>query len=455
MASRSDAARSRYGLAACALAFAVAQPAGARAQETEDEPLVSDADMASDAAGDAAAEAPAESQKILVLPYQPIYRSAEPGKTKLATELVVKELAKQGGLQVFRGGVAREGAEEPSGDKIDKLLDAASEFEANKNVQAAIEARRQAIAEMEADPAAVGEAQDFIRAHHDLARALFWAGEDDEAKKVLDLAARMSPAFDLPAGEYSRFYRAAFTRVAKEAVTSKPAELLVRSALPGATIYLDGRNTAVAPVRLEEALPGKHLLQAEVEGVPTAAQVVTIQAGKNDEVTVSFGDTWGGVAVGAVADAIAENQLSADAVKKAVEAGKEAGVAFVVAGGMALDKVAAKFNVHTFVVNVATGGVMQLDVTNFDLDMLTAASDVIRIVRAVEASVKDFGDAKRAVASIESKVRPQSIINEVDAKPDFSIQTRTASRRPKRPSVRRPIKVLKGSGTLRIKDEED
>lgn len=431
-------------------------PALSRAQ-VEDDPLVSDADLeAKPAAVNGVSEdSGGAGPRVLILPYQAIFRSADPDKTRLATDLVVKELSRPGGLEVVRGGVAKRAAAPTQDAEPANLLRAAEGHESRRDIEAAIAARRQLIAHMEAKASAIEDAEDFIRAHHELARALFWAGLDEEAEKTLDAAARMAPGFELPPDEYSRFYRSSFQAAAKKAIDDRPAEILVRSALPGAKIYLDGRETAVAPVRLEKALPGKHLLQAELEGVPTAAQVVRLEPGRNPEVTVSFGDTWGGVAVGAVADAIAENQLPATAVEKAVEAGKEAGADYVVAGGMAHDKVAAKFNVHTFVVNVASGGIMQLAPANFDLDMLTAASDVIRIVRGIERSVKNFGDAKRAVASIEGKVQRTTTVNAVDVRPDFTIRKRGASRRPNQPTVRRPIRVLKGSGTIRIKDEED
>lgn len=431
--------------------------ATAEAQPADDEPLVSEEDMAPEAAAkEVAVASTGPKQRVLVLPYQPIYRSAEPDKVNMATELVVKELGRGGSLEVVRGGVAKDGASAPTGDKITSTLGAARKAHANKDVRAAIAGFEATLREMAAAPAALTDAEDFIQVHHELARALMEAAEDKKAQSVMNTAGRMSPGFDLSASEYSRFYRQRFQAEAKVAIEARPAEILVRSALPGATIYLDGRETKVAPVRLESALPGKHIVQARLDGVPTAAAIINLKPGKNPEFTVSFGETWGGVAVGAVADAIAENKLPAEAVKKAVEAGKEAEAAFVVAGGMAHDKVAAKFNVHTFVVNVATGGVMQLDVTNFDLDMLTAASDVIRVVRGVEQSVKEFGDAKRAVASIEGKVQPKSIVNPFDAKPDFSGGTKR-SRRPTtgRPAVRRPIKVLKGTGSIRIKDEAD
>lgn len=438
----------------CALFASVS--AGARAQPADDEPLVSAEDMTEAPAAASDDDAPAATgAKVLVLPYQPIYRSAEPNKVKTATDLVVKELGRGGNLVVIRGGVAKEGASTPAADAIEKVLGDARAKMAAKNVRAAIQGFEASLAEIEKSPAALEDAQLYVRVYHELARAHLQAGDDGRAQKVMDAAARMAPGYELPAKEFSRFYRKMFGQVAQKAIKAKPAEILVRTALPGAKIFLDGRETMVAPVRLMAALPGKHLVQAEVEGVPRAASVLTLKPGKNPEYTVSFGDTWGGVAVGAVADAIAENKLSAQAIKKAAEAGKSAEAAYVVAGGMAHDKVAARFNVHTFVVNVATGGVMQLDVQNFDLDMLTAESDVIRVVRGVERAVKDFKAAEGAVASIEGKVQPQDVVNSFEAKPDFSASSRKRRVNKRKPATRRPIKVRKGTGSIRIKDESD
>lgn len=425
--------------------------------QSDDEPLVSEADMTeAPASGEAEPEAAPTGARVLVLPYQAIYRSADPNKVKTATDLVVRELGRGGNLTVIRGGVAKEGSTAPTADKIEALLSEARAKMTSKDVRGAIASYEAAISEIEKNPAGLAEAETFVRSHHEYARALMHAAEDTQAATVMEAAARMAPGFDLPAKEYSRYYRKMFAGIAQKAVRAKPAEILVRSALPGARIFLDGRETTVAPVRLTKALPGKHLVQAELDGVPTAAAVLTLKPGKNPEFTVAFGDTWGGVAVGAVADAIAENKLSKAAIDKAVEAGKSAEVAYVVAGGMANDTVAARFNVHTFVINVGSGGVMQLDVQNFDLDMLTAESDVIRVVRNVERAVKDFSAAKGAVASIEGRVQPQSVVNSFEAKPDFS--TNTSKRRgptTRKPASRRPIKVLKGSGSIRIKDESD
>ena len=59
-----------------------------------------------------------------------------------------------------------------------------------------------------------------------------------------------------------------FIEVAKQVVRDRPGELLVKSALPGATVQLDGRQMDVAPVLINRVLPGKHIIFAKVDGVP-------------------------------------------------------------------------------------------------------------------------------------------------------------------------------------------
>lgn len=414
-----------------------------------------DAKAGADAAEAApAAKAGADATTVLVLPYQPIYRSAEPAKVEQATGLLVQELGKSSGLAVIRGGAAKPDAAKPDGAKIEGALKAADEAEAAKRIRDAIAAHQQAIAAMEAEPGAVAEAEVFVEAHHRLARALFMAAEDDKALEVLGEAARMAPGFELATDLYSRYYRARFLELARKVVEEKPAELLVRSALPGAKVFVDGREAGTTPVRLTKLLPGKHFLQAEVAGAPRGGRVVNVKPGKNAEVTIGFGSTWGGEAVGAVADAVAENAISKKIVAQAVEAGKDAKADFVVLGGMAHDKVATKFNIHTFVVNVSGGGIQKLDMANFDLDMLTASADVFRIVKSVEGSIKNFQKADGAIASIESKVRPQSIESTFDAKPDFDPNQARKKVRRKDKGPRRVIRAVRGTGTVRIKDDK-
>ena len=60
---------------------------------------------------------------------------------------------------------------------------------------------------------------------------------------------------------------------------------------------------------------------------------------------MDFAGVLGGVEVGDVADAIARNELPKTAVAKAIQAGKNAGAKFVVAGGLANDRVGNDLNV--------------------------------------------------------------------------------------------------------------
>ncbi len=431
--------------------FALASTPAFAAGEAAAESAEPSTNGTAEAAAEKAAEAEKTGEKVLVLPYQPIFRSVEQRKVATATNLLNKELREKDGLVIIRGAIANGSAGEgPSLDAATAATKEAEAAEAKRDVAAAITARKASIAAMEKNAGAIENADDYILAHHHLARALMWSAKDDEAKKMLDTAARMNPAIELPANEFSRLYRRWFAAASTQVMKDKRGELFVKSGLPGAKVFLDGREMDVAPVVLEKAVPGKHLLTAQVEGVPTFGGIVEVKPGKKTTFTVSFGGSVGGDSVGDVADAIAANSLSTAAVKSAVQAGKSAGAKFVVAGGMAKDE--DHFNVHTLVVDVNSGAVQHLNVVNFDLELLTAEADVFQIVGAIDESVRSFKGASM-VKTIEKRIRSQSTINEVDASPT-KVDRRSRVKKDKKDDKRRVFKPLTG-GTIIIKDEEE
>lgn len=399
-----------------------------------------------------APEAEKTGEKVLVLPYQPIFRSVEQRKVATATNLLNKELQQKDGLVVIRGAVSNGHATEaPTLDEMKAAKKGAEEAEKNRDIVAAIAARKKVIAAYEKSAGAIEEPSDYILAHHQLARAQMWSANDAEAKKTLDTAARMDPAFELPGDQFSRLYRRWFAAAATAALKDKTGELFVKSGLPGAKIYLDGREMDVAPVVLQNTVPGKHLLIAVVEGVPQYGGIVDVKGGKKTTFTVSFGGSVGGDSVGDVADAIAANAMPKDAVKSAVKAGKSAGAKYVVAGGLAKDE--DHFNVHTMVVNVDSGAVQHLRVVPFDLELLTAEADVFQIVGAIDESVKAFKGSP-AVATIEKRIRTQSTVNEVDAAPAKIDRRGRIKSKDEKDKPRVIFKPLKG-GSIIIKDEEE
>ena len=413
---------------------------------------------APDAAQDkdqAAAASPADGTKLLILPYQPILRSVAQNKVKQATEFLAKELGNTEGLQVIMGGVATSQDSDASLEQAMAHVKAADEAEKAKNIPMAIELTRKAIAEMEKNAAAVTDVAPYVDAHHRLARALMWTGADAKAKAAMETAARLSPNYELSSSEYSRMYRRWFVDIAKKIVRERPGELLVKSGLPGAAVKLDGREMDVAPVLIQRIVPGKHLITAQVDGVPPFGAVVTVKANKQTEFAANFKGVLGGVEVGDVTDAIAKNELPAKIVKKAVQAGKNVGAEFVVVGGLAKDRVGNDLNVHTFLVKVADAKIKALDPVDFDSEMLTAESDVIRVVRQVDAAVKDFGDAQPMVAMIESRTSgfSRTTLNKVSGQP---ARPNTQIRRdPKvKKGRRRVFRALEGA-SIRIKDEEE
>jgi hypothetical protein len=381
----------------------------------------------------------ATATRILVIPYQPIFRSAEQRKANKATEYLNQELGSKASIEVLRAGVSVEGQARPSIEAAVSALERAKKAEAEHRIDDAITARQEAISLMEQNAAAIPEAEDYILAHHRLARAYMWRGRDDEARQTMMAAAAMDPNMQLEASEFSRLYRTWYRAMRKELRSAGRGQVLVRSVLPGATISIDGREMDTAPVRLQDVVPGKHILSATAEGAEPTRAVIEVKAGSESEYTIAFGETVGGPTIGKVADSITENTLSADAVTAAQKAGQSADASYVVLGGLAKDE--DHFNVHTFVVDVPTGKMKQLDVTQFDLDLLTAESDVLRVVLGVEQAVDAFDGAIASAATIEQRIRRAEVVNSVNAEPDLSVQRKRTA--PKQPTRRRgPIRAV-------------
>ena len=104
--------------------------------------------------------------------------------------------------------------------------------------------------------------------------------------------------------------------------------------------------------------------------------------------------------------------------------------------------------------NVDNGQVKALNAVDFDSEMLTADSDVIRVVRQVNSAVKNFGSATTMVARIEKRTGgfATTTLNQVSGAPEAPSRRRTVRRQDNGP--RKVFKALEG-GTIRIKDEEE
>ena len=202
---------------------------------------------------------------------------------------------------------------------------------------------------------------------------------------------------------------------------------------------------------LQKVVPGKHLVTARIDGVPAYAATVVVEPKKTIEVVASYASTAGGSAVGKVADAIALNAVPKEAVASASEAGKSVGASWVVFGAMARDD--DRFRVHTYVVDVAATQVAALEELSFDLELLTAESDVLRIVKNARAKVDTFSEGQPSFARIERRIRTQSTVNKVNASPEM-IVAKSPTGKKKTRDVRPVFRPLKG-GSIVIKDEEE
>ena len=89
------------------------------------------------------------------------------------------------------------------------------------------------------------------------------------------------------------------------------------------------------------------------------------------------------------------------------------------------------------------------------LDLLTAESDVLRVVQNIHATVGNYSGTESSVTLIEKRINKQPTINEVAAAPsmaeDSSAKKLPGEQAQKKRTVFQPLK----SGKVEIKDEKD
>jgi len=410
----------------------------------------------------AKASAPAEAEeqnetpksKILSLPYQGIYRSVPQEKLDIATALLQKELQTLDTLNIIRGAVANADAKAPSLAQYEDSLQSAAQAESARQIKQAVQARKKALASLEKNAGAMpaNDSSEYLKAYHELARTMMLAGDDASAQKTIELVARLAPTYELSSKVYPRLYQKQYKAAGEKAMAERRGSIMVKSILPGAAVELNGRPTGVAPILLEKVVPGRHLIVTRIEGVIPFSTVINVVAKKQSEVTARYGNTAGGDEVGAVADALSTNKLPKAIVASAVKASKAVGAEWVIFGAMAKDD--DKFRVHTYLMNSAAKKIKSLEIVNFDLELLTAESDVLRIVQNTTASMENFDGKAGEIKLIEKRLREQSTVNRFNASPEYVDYSAKGNKNAKKKIKRTVFRPLKG-GKITIKDEEE
>jgi hypothetical protein len=442
----------------------VIQIQDANAQEATVAKAVATAESASDSPNsqspapqtESTAQEATESDKstALSLPYQGIYRSVPQDKLDTATALLQKELQVLDSLNIIRGAVASPDAKSPKLDEYRASVESANQAENARQIAPALQARKKALASLEKNAGAMPahDASEYLQAHHELARTLMLAGDDARADKTIKLAARLAPTYPLNKQIYSRIYQKHFKTAADQAIADRRGSIMVKSILPGANIELDGRPTGVAPILLEKVVPGRHLIVARIDGVIPFSTVINVAAKQEAKVVARYGNTAGGDEVGAVAEALSTNKLPKAMVASAVKASKAVGAEWVIFGAIA--KADDKFRVHTYLLKTDTQKIKVLQTVNFDLELLTAESDVLRIVQDASASIADFDGADTEITLIEKRMRAKSTVTRFNASPDYVDYSARGKSKSKKKIKRTVFRPLKG-GKITIKDEEE
>ena len=348
------------------------------------------------------ASAQSGNESVLLLPYQPVLQSVPQVTVDQVTGHLARELNQSDRLTVVPL-IAQDGTapEAPSLGSAEEHRQRADEAERAKNIREAVREREQVVTSIERNAAALTEIDPYVDALHRWARALMWSAADEQAQAAMARAARIMPSYPLPPAEYARLYRRWFAEKSSRVLRQPRGQLRVTSALAGATISLDGREMGVAPVMIDRVVPGRHLITAEVEGRPRYGAFVDVEGRRTQDFVATFADPSVGANARAVMQAVADNGLPPAALRAAVAAARTKGARFVVAGGVAADPSDGDLNVHTVVIDAQRRRAKALEPLDFDAELLTAESDVVQIVRAVEANVPRLSDGLSKIDWLE------------------------------------------------------
>lgn len=380
------------------------------------------------------ASASAEPAKVLVVPYEGINRRVDRTKLDESTRLLTAQLETDGFDVVVAGRIEAAVAE-----STEALRTRAEALESERRVVEAIAVRHTIVARTRAPTA-------YARAQTDLARALFWAGEDETAEAAIDIAARVAPALPLAQQTYSRWLRSRFAAAVKRAGTERRGRLHVRVSMPHPRLTLDGAAGATAPVRFDDVVPGRHVLTIEDSAGSVVHRFVDVPTDADRTIEVEVSEVVGGPTIGAIAAAVAGNEITEDTITAAVVAAMRENASFVVLGGLYPTR--HGFEAYTFVVDVEHRAIARLGVAKFDAELLTTEVDVLAVTDeardAIRDRVRESKGLGRAIVAGKKADEPNRV------KMPWPEPTETKEDRPPRVPFKNPFIDLDESGALDV-----
>lgn len=336
----------------------------------------------------AAAPAPAKAKafKIGVVPLIPLGDAGKPVADEVTSGLV-KQLGesavfeavplavdvKSGGGATVDEGAAREALKSGTAtlDKARALLAKLQFGKAKKGFELALE-------QLEKAAPVLAEPQPLIDARVGLAEVAARQGQESETEIQLAYAAVLNPEVELDKKKFPPQFVRTHQKMRDKALQAERATIVVDATGAGASVEVDGRATAGAPVKVTEVPPGRHLVRALREGLPSFGTIVEVKAGESVTVSPGFVATDGKSYV----DDLQNNRLSPEAAKAVAEAAKAAGHKGAVVG--VVSKTATSVLLQLVLVDATSGGFTRLPQVTYQAGLLDISIETLKAREPIE-----------------------------------------------------------------------
>lgn len=259
------------------------------------------------------------------------------------------------------------------------LLDKGRGFVEKLNFGKAKKAYEMALAALEKAAPVLADPTPLIEARIGLAEVAARQGQESEAEVQLAYAAVLNPEMELDKKRYPPLFVRTHQKMRDKMLKENKASIVVDASGAGAAVTIDGRETAGAPVKITEVPPGRHVIRALREGLPSFGAVVEVKAGESITVSPGFIAKDGTSYV----DDLQNNRFTPATAKAVAEAAKAAGLRGAVVGVAA--KSAGSVPVQLVLVD-AGGGMLRLPLVTLGESLLDVSIEVLKAREAIETA---------------------------------------------------------------------
>ncbi|MBI1945780.1 MAG: PEGA domain-containing protein [Deltaproteobacteria bacterium] len=403
-----------------------AAPATPAAKGDDDDDILAPVPTKGDKKPEPATEAKPKAFRLGLVPLVPL-GDASKGLADEVTAAALKELGSSAGFDVVplavdtgtAGGGQDAAAAKTALADGNAALEKGRAFAEKLQFGKAKKAFESALERMEAAASLLPDAQPLIDCRLGLAEIAARQGQDDEARVQLAFAAVLNPELQLDAKRYPPLFIRTFARERDRALKDKRGVIFVDESGVGGSVEIDGRPTAGAPTRVSEVPPGRHLVRAVREGLPSFGAVVDLKPG--EEVTVSPGF----VAKGGRSwlDDLQANRFTPESARVVAEAAKQAGLAGALVG--VVSKADPQIPTRLVLID-AGGGLAELPPIGFTAGLLDVSIEMIAAREGIDKAYaggkpepKAFGSA--AVATLIAGAKAGAGVRIAEAKLRYDV----------------------------------